>query len=365
MIVELHMLQNFAPSCLNRDDTNSPKECEFGGYRRARISSQCIKRSIREYFKNNLLISPSNMASRTRLLVSELSKRLIEKGKPEEEATKVSTEAIKAMGLKLKDSNKTEYLVFIGEQEINGLLDVMLAHWNDLLSSNDEKKLKSVGKEFLEKLNGGKAVDLALFGRMLADLPDNNRDAACQVAHAISTHKVGREFDYYTAVDDLQKEGETGAGMVGDIEFNSACYYRYANINVEELKKNLAGDATLTCKAVEAFIKASIAAIPSGKQTSFSAQNPPDFVMAVVRNSGTWSLANAFSTPIKEGGDLVALSIEALVGYWNKLNKYYPDNGIIVKPAISLKDIELPGIAKAGSFDELVHTVNQVINSNC
>jgi len=376
MIVELHMLQNFVPSCLNRDDTNSPKECQFGGYRRARISSQCIKRAIRQYFEDNCLVSPESLAKRTKLLVSELAGRLVKAGKTEEDARKASAEAIKATAkLKLKGVDKTEYLLFIGEREIEAIASVILAHWVELTSpSPDKKALETVGKEVLDKLNGGKASDLALFGRMLADLPDKNIDAACQVAHAISTHKVGVEFDFYTAVDDLQPKEETGAGMMGDIEFNSACYYRYANIDLGQLKKNLLGKtidkatqeeleeaSELAGKTVEAFIRAAVFAIPTGKQTSFSAQNPPDFILAVVRDNGTWSLANAFAKPVREQGNLIADSIAALVDYWNKLAGAYGSDSIKAKPALALKEAQLTGLDRVTNFEELVGKIKQTI----
>jgi CRISPR system Cascade subunit CasC len=153
---------------------------------------------------------------------------------------------------------------------------------------------EEIKKELNRLLNGGMAVDLALFGRMLADLPNKNIDAACQVAHALSTNKVSMEFDFFTAVDDLSPEEETGAGMMGTVEFNSACFYRYANIDLKQLTGNLAGDSELAQKAVEAFLRAAVATIPTGKQNSMAAQNPPSLVFAVVRDKGLWSLANAF-----------------------------------------------------------------------
>ena len=193
------------------------------------------------------------------------------------------------------------------------------------------------------------APDIALFGRMLADRPDTNIDAACQVAHAISTHKVGVEFDFYTAMDDLKKpEEETGAGMMGTIEFNSACFYRYANIDFKQLKKNLGGDKELAQKTVEAFIRAAVNAIPTGKQNSFAAQNPPSFVFAVVRNSGAWSLVNAFASPVWVGekNDLVQNSAAALLDYWGKLVKVYGDKHVKVKTACTLDPIEMKGIGR-------------------
>jgi len=369
MIIELHMLQNFAPSCLNRDDTNSPKECEFGGYRRARISSQCIKHSIREYFKENELVPIENLATRTKDLVKELTRRLVQSGKPEDEAQKASVKAVEATEkLKLKEKDKTEYLFFLGEKEISSVVDLILTNWGTLTADvPDNKQMETIGKNILDKLTGGKAIDLALFGRMLADLPNKNINAACQVAHAISTHKVGVEFDFYTAMDDLKKpEEEPGAGMMGTIEFNSACFYRYANIDCAQLKKNLGDDKELTHKTVEAFIRAAVNAIPTGKQNSFAAQNPPSFVFAVARNSGTWSLANAFARPVWVGdnGDLVEKSADALMAYWDKLVKVYGNNDIKEKVAFTLEERDLKGL-DSGNLEGLIARVNQAIAANC
>jgi len=374
MIIELHMLQNFAPSCLNRDDTNSPKECEFGGYRRARISSQCIKRSIRKHFKSSSLLPMENLASRTQRLVDDLAQRLIKQGKPEEQARQVIRRVIQGINLGLDDKDKTQYLIFIGEEEIARMAELIMRQWDVLASSvregkMDKKKKKDESlKGFSDVLSGGKAADLALFGRMLADLPDKNIDAACQVAHAISTHKVGVEFDFYTAMDDLKRpEEEAGASMMGTVEFNSACFYRYANIDCAQLKKNLGDDKKLAQKTIEAFIRAAVNAIPTGKQNSFAAQNPPSFVFAVVRHSGTWSLANAFASPVWVGdnGDLVQKSTDALLDYWNKLVKVYGDKDIKAKTAFALDSLKMKGVDDVANLEGLVNRVNQVVAADC
>jgi CRISPR system Cascade subunit CasC len=160
---------------------------------------------------------------------------------------------------------------------------------------------------------------------MIADLPEANKDAACQVAHAISTHRVAMEFDFYTAVDDLKAEDTTGAEMMGTMEFNSACFYRYANIDMEQLKTNLKDDEELAKSAVEAFLRAAIEAIPTGKQNSMAAHNPPSLIMGVVRERGLWNLANAFVDPVRADGKghLVQKSISALEDYWTRLEKAY------------------------------------------
>jgi CRISPR system Cascade subunit CasC len=351
MILELHVLQNFAPSNLNRDDTGSPKDCEFGGHRRARISSQCFKRAIRQGFKNERLINEANLASRTKRLVDEITKRLKGDGKAEEEARRVVENILNGVKLTVKDDGKTQYLLFLGEDEINAIAGLCLQHWDALsgiaaapANEDGAKKAKAkeakkagaeaippeIKKAMLGVLNGGKAADLALFGRMLADLPDKNVHAASQVAHAISTNKISMEFDFYTAVDDLRPEDNQGSDMLGTVEFNSACFYRYVNLDMKQLKENLGGDAELANKTIEAFIRAAVTAVPTGKQNSMAAQNPPSFVLAVARDAGLWSLANAFVKPVRPKGesDLVEESIKALDGYWGDLTGMYGNEQI-------------------------------------
>jgi CRISPR system Cascade subunit CasC len=253
MIIELHILQNFAPSNLNRDDTGSPKDCDFGGYRRARISSQCLKRAIRQAFKEEELINPSHLAKRTKRLVDEITRRLKEAGKSEEEARKAVKVLLNGVKLTVKEDDKTQYLLFLGAGEIQALADLCITYWDELakiVPQADEdgtkpkkgKDAKKAGADALpakiqqavrKTLNGSRAADLALFGRMLADLPEQNINAASQVAHAISTNKVSMEFDFYTAVDDLRPDDNQGSDMLGTIEFNSACFYRYANVDTE------------------------------------------------------------------------------------------------------------------------------------
>jgi CRISPR system Cascade subunit CasC len=160
-------------------------------------------------------------------------------------------------------------------------------------------------KEAMEKvLNGGKSLDVALFGRMLADMPEGNQDAACQVAHAISTHAVDREFDFYTAVDDLKPEDTAGADMMGTVEFNSACFYRYAIVDWSKLVENLQGDQDLARKGLRAFLEGFVVTEPTGKQNTFAAHNPPEFVVMTVRKDGLpRNLANAFETAVRVSKD--------------------------------------------------------------
>jgi CRISPR system Cascade subunit CasC len=341
MFVELHILQNFAPSNLNRDDTNAPKECEFGGVRRARISSQCLKRAVRTQFDRNGLLPAENRAVRTKRLLDTLVQRFEAAGKNRDDCIAVAETGIGGLGLAFdkKNPGQTEYLLFLGQAEIDRLVEICLNHWDALFAaaaggkgakSKAKEATGAIAGELSGALDGGRAADLALFGRMLADIPNRNVDAASQVAHAISTHKVGVEFDFFTAVDDLRPETTEGAGMMGTVEFNSACFYRYANVDVEQLSRNLAGDRELTEAAVHAFIRASIEAIPTGKQNSMAAHNPPSLVFAVVRRTGLQNLANAFARPVYPRGqdDLIGASIIALDSFWHRLSAMYGVDGV-------------------------------------
>ncbi|HQZ90516.1 MAG TPA: type I-E CRISPR-associated protein Cas7/Cse4/CasC [Thermomicrobiales bacterium] len=364
MRVELHLLQNFAPSNLNRDDTGAPKDCDFGGYRRARISSQAIKRAMRREFRRDELVSPDRRGTRTKRLTGALVDRLVTTGKDEAESLAVANAAIGAIGLKHQSTGeaagdfKTQYLVFLGQQEIDRFAETCLEHWDALASG----KVLPAGtkKAFVGQLDGGKASDVALFGRMIADLPERNIDAASQVAHAISTNKISAEFDFYTALDDLKPDDTAGADMMGTVEFNSSCFYRYANVDLAQLATNL-DDDDLVEPTLEAFLRASVAAIPTGKQNSFAAQNPPSFVLAVVRDAGMWSLANAFVNPVRpdRDGDLIANSIVALDGYWGQLSSVYGDDGIVGAWCVDLTGATLATLdsTKVATFRKLVDNV--------
>jgi CRISPR system Cascade subunit CasC len=370
MRIEIHVLQNFAPSNLNRDDTGSPKDAEFGGYRRARISSQCQKRAVRNYFKDHDLIPAANRATRTKRLLEHVGGRLAKPGRDEATINRAVTTALAAGGLKLAEKNLTQYLLFLGEGEIVRFASLVDEHFDALAKESEappaepgkkknakkeKAEAKNAAPEAVQKavpalLDGGKAADLALFGRMLADLAEKNVEAACQVAHAISTNKIhSMEMDYYTAVDDINNDNP-GADMIGTVEFNSSCFYRYATLDVAELvggyrdeKKTrsfgLQGDTELARKTADAFLNAFIHAIPTGKQNSFAAHNPPSLVFAIVRDGPPVSLANAFVKPVMPRGDenLVEKSIQELDAYYGRLVGMYGD-GRLKKSAVCQMD---------------------------
>ena len=309
--IELHLLQNFAPSCLNRDDTNTPKTCEFGGVTRARVSSQSWKKAVRDTFRTD---NTAPVGVRTKRLQERLKEKL---GAGDAATiTKFLTEVYSKMDGKRPD--ETAVLLFVSDAEV----DEAAACLREGISTEDATKRLRAARV---------SADIALFGRMLAEKREQNVDAACQVAHALSTHQADYETDFYTAVDDMtQEREETGAGMLGTQGFNSACFYRYALVDHAQLVKNMGGDAGTANAALEAFLNAFTLSIPTAKQNSHAAQNLPSFGLFVVRDKGVpVSLANAFARPIlryendRYKDDLIGASISALARHHAEVDRVY------------------------------------------
>jgi CRISPR system Cascade subunit CasC len=339
MFIELHIIQNFPPTNLNRDDMNQPKDTDFGGTRRARVSSQCLKRAIRTaaIFKATTQVSANS--TRSRFIARALCTGLVKAGKPEQEARNVAdvfAEAYSGGLKKKKDGEKyTEVALYLSPNEIEWVVEQLREGWSEAAPS--ESAVKDIADALIKRTKDRttSAPDIALFGRMLATHPDTNVDAACQVAHAISTHAVKMDTDFFTAVDELTRPDETGAAMMDIAGFNSACFYRYARLDWEQLVKNLKGDTELARRTVEAFLRASEAAMPTGKKNSHDNFSRPAFMLAVARqkDSAGWSLANAFEKPVHTWNDsgLVQPSVEALDRYWNDLCQFYGEQTVINK----------------------------------
>ena len=321
MIIELHAIQSFAPSNLNRDDTGNPKEALFGGVRRARISSQSAKRAMRtsDIFSDSLDVPTGN---RTKKLVAYVADKLEVDEVDREWAEKHATALAQDLYAKMdrRSEQETSVLLYISEEEIAEIVRFL----SDSRENGMEPDIKAFAKQFIKKLaNRTSAPDIALFGRMLAEKPALNIDAACQVAHAISTHEVNTaEFDYFTAVDDFSPEDTSGAGMLGLVPFNSATYYRCARIDWEQLLDNLGGDAELARQTVGAFMRAFALVVPTGMQNSFVNKHAPDSLLAVARpNNDGQSLANAFEKPVlsKRDSGYAEPSIKKLSEYWDQV----------------------------------------------
>ncbi len=318
--LQLHLLTFYPPSNVNRDDTGNPKTATVGGVTRLRISSQALKRAWRTsgVFESALT---GHMGQRTQRLGEEVLAHLREGGVEEKKAVAIAREIAgvygKVKGEKDVNPTRTEQLVFISPSEREAAFAVA-----DRLASGEKVDLKKEQDTLLRRTDS--AADIALFGRMLASAPAFNREAAVQVAHAITTHRVTVEDDYYTAVDDLKDEEDAGAGFLGEAGFGSGVFYLYLCINRDLLKKNL-GDESETGVAEAALgslVEAAMTVSPSGKQNSFAALARAGYVLAEKGNAQPRTLAGAFARPVG-GADLMEQSIKALKEFRAELVRVY------------------------------------------
>lgn len=306
LYVDFHIIQTVPPSCVNRDDTNSPKTAIYGGVRRARISSQAWKKATRDMFKERGIRTKSLQEIITKKIVSQNPSISMEEA--EQKAEKVLKAANKTLNEK---DGEAKALFFISPKQVEELA---------LLAAGDNFDKKTVQAA----LNANPTIDIALFGRMLADDPTLNIDACCQVAHAISTHKTETEFDFFTAIDDCSPGDNRGAGMMGTVEFNSSTLYRYATVAVHDLKVQL-GNKDAAADAVLEFAQAFITSMPTGKQNTFANRTLPDYVLVTLRQDQPVNFVGAFESAVKSNNGYVAQSIEKLTLYANSVYSNYCD----------------------------------------
>ena len=282
LYVDFHVLQTVPPSCVNRDDTGSPKTSVYGGSVRARVSSQAWKHAMRVMFTGEM--SDAVETGKRTKKGADLVAKQITLLAPESDAEKLAKKAIESAGIK-SDDKGTKALFFMSEAQAKALAELAVDGCTDK-------------KQYKEALKAAPSADMALFGRMVADDPSLNYDAAAQVAHSISTHTVQNEFDYFTAVDDCAPEDNAGAGHLGTVEYNSATLYRYATVNVLELVRTLGAEQA--AQTVRAFGEAFIRSMPTGKQNSFANRTLPDAVYITLRQDQPVNLSRAFEKPVRK-----------------------------------------------------------------
>lgn len=351
-LIELHILQSFPVSCLNRDDVGSPKTAVFGGVNRARLSSQSLKRAIREFAQDNLPEAKFG-GERTKLIVQPLVDALKKHGVADEKsaaehAANIADKLAKLDAKSGKDGETPQVgtLTFLAPSEIDSIAQQVA----ELLKSNPKSKdyEKHLDK-FCKKAGLLDGADIALFGRMVATLPSLTLEGAAMFSHALSTHKADNDLDFYSAVDDRKpKDDDAGAGMIGTLEFSSAVYYRYAAVNLDLLADE-AHLAKLSVderrSIVDAFIRATLMAVPGARKNSMNAHTLPGFVLGTFKSAGQpVQLINAFESPVRPKSGLMEASIEALKTHHAKLKETWD---ITCDTEVILPDTNLKAFCEA------------------
>lgn len=373
MKLEIHILQSFPPANLNRDENGIPKSTVFGGRPRARISSQCQKRATRLFYQNNLSLDADQIAQRSRAWMPELKTLLVDQGIDESKAETAAKLSLEVLGAKFEGEKiESKTILFLGKTEIEAIADILVKNWTSIEPALAEKEPTLPKKDpniakIIEKTlkDSTKLGDVALFGRMMASLPTINVDASVQVAHAISVNTLQQEFDFFTAVDDLGSGDDQGADHMGETGYNSSTYYRYANLDLVQLEKNL-GSKVLVPDITKVFVEAFIKAIPTGHQNSFAAHSLPASVLIVVRSGQPVSLVDAFEDPVRPNNGLSLLenSMKALDEHWHDIVKMYGDisiqyKGIVTRSKLAKQLNSLKNCSK-DSLDSLIQEALEV-----
>ena len=322
MLYEIHMLKNYPPTNLNRDESGAPKTCVFGGTTRGRISSQCLKRSWRTSPLFRAEIGEENLGVRTRKLPDMIAEKLLEMGISQEyvDAVKPRITGFGTKEGKETKDGKTAQIIFFAPEDVASAAEAIKPILDACKAVKDVEKLKA--KDLQNAISDASVrpitLDIALFGRMVTSDAFRDVEASMQVAHAISTNRVCLESDYFTAMDDLLNGAdldEKGAGMIGDVDYNASCYYLYASLDTDALRENLRfsedSDAIVK-KALPALLRTMAFTDPSGKQNTFAGHVMPSAVMVECKEQKVpTSMVNAFVKPVS-GADHVEESIRKL-----------------------------------------------------
>ena len=319
--LQLHYLTIYPLSNPNRDDLGRPKTANYGGAPRLRISSQALKRAAR-LSKAMQTELEGHLGDRTQRIGEVVRDALAKTAENEEQVTKIARNVADIFGkldaeAEKKGAIRTRQLAFISPDERSAAIELA----RKALAGEELPQDKELKKQVLRTADG--AADVAMFGRMLADDPDFNREAAVQVSHALTTHRALVEDDYYTAVDDLKGPAEdAGAGFVGEAGFGSGVFYTYACVDIALLTKNLASDRELAARTAGALVEALATETPSGKRNSFAHQTRAGYIRAEAGAAQPRSLAGAFFKPV-EGEDLMVASVTALEKMADSLDAAY------------------------------------------
>lgn len=360
MLIELHMLKSFPPTNLNRDESGSPKSCFFGGCQRGRISSQSLKHS----WRNDSELQKLPLGVRTRRLPEIIADRLIQAGIQQKivNAVKPMLTSFGNKDAKEVEDGVTAQIMFFSQQDLDAITNELLHLLKDVDSEKEAKAIKvSQLQEALKGVTRKASVDMALFGRMITDVAFKNVEASLQVAHAISTHSVNMESDFFTAVDDLQRKygDDSGSAMMGDVDYNSCCYYFYASLDTDQLLTNLNGidnEDEVIKTLLPRLLSAMILTNPSGKQNTFAGHALPGVVCVELKDRKVpISHANAFEKPIRSRDGYMKPSAEALVSHMDLCDKSF---GIPLRKRLWFApeaDCAPVNCSKAETLDQLVN----------
>lgn len=332
LYLDIHAIQVLPPSCVNRDDTNTPKTCIYGGTIRARVSSQSWKRAMRLFFKEQ---APELAGVRTKKIKSETAKRLIEIYDFSETDAAMATETVIKLLEKPKkkkeegkeEKEKKETIAFFSNAQLEAFAQVIAENKKLALKKSEDKNFKTM---LDEAIKNQPSADILLFGRMFAGNPFLDYDAAAQVAHAISVNEARTEYDYFTAVDDIPDPDQNGSAYLDTKRYNDPVLYRYANLNLSASSGLIRFDREHAVEIAREFMRAFILSMPSGSRNAYANGTLPDYIMITLREDMPVSFAPAFIKIVK-GENYMQEAKQKLTEYAEFVSKNYQAPAVIAE----------------------------------
>lgn len=369
MKIEIHIIHSVPTSRLNTDRNGRPKTIIYGGYKRARISSQAQKRAARMFTDEHGLIDASQQAYRSRLIPQKAIEALRDNDTDETTATLLVTRAFAALGMKLNDNGQNEYMLFHSHRELHGFVAAIREHRKILLKTRTEaggdkkvqqQKFPEPTRQALKSLFlTERALEVALYGRQLTDLPEGTVDGQVQVMHALSVHTVLDEEDFFSAVDDYETHTHGASGMLREIGISAPTYYRMAAVNVGQLAVEVnSPEAALT--GARAFIEAFVMTLPLGGRNSFSSLTIPQFVMLQRIDAGeALNMSPAFERPLitPPSISMSDRAVEILDGYIKRIERAYPRLQGRKRVCFNVTGVQTEIAPTVDSLDQAISTI--------
>ena len=352
VFVELSILQNVPVGNINRDDTNSVKTGTYGGTQRLRVSSQCKKHAMRQWWNEHMDVE--KLGYRTKYLTTLIAEKIVEKSDVAyDDAVVVATGIVSALGIPMEDKPTrkrknaegeledmelaTKSLVMASVRQIDAFAELGISELEAGTIAVKDGKLEGADKKFdtrckllfdLKRHPELQGIDVALFGRMVAEHKDMCVDACCCVSHMLSVDPCEIQYDYYSAVDDYENISDNGAAMLDTTQFATGDMHGYTSLNVSQLLEEL-GDKDATIAATDMFIRAYLLSMPTGKQHSFATLALPNMSIAHVGSSTTYSTVSAFERAVraKPGESIRELAANKLVNYVKRVDSAYNRDG--------------------------------------
>ena len=372
--LQIHTLHSYPAALLNRDDSGLAKRMPFGGATRTRISSQCLKRHWRvadgEFALND--IDGAADAIRSRNVVEREVMQPLKDGSINEDVLEAVEDAFNVGVYGSGGTSESgRQPLLLGQPEVEYLqrkARAICAHSDDADAAgeaaallftrarrNEERDNFAAFREQTE-LPGGLVG--ALFGRMVTSDPGANIEAAIHVQHAFTVHREESESDYFSVVDDLQRDDEdAGAAHIGDMELTAGLFYGYVVVDVPGLASNLSGSRQLAGDVVQRLVHLIAKVSPGAKLGSTAPYAAADMMLIEAGSRQPRSLANAFRKPATAQVDD---AVCRLSDYLGKLDRCYKNGE--ARRMMSVEDFDLPG-AEWLDCDALAEWAAEVIRS--